>query len=630
MRLRAVVLIAGAALGLGAGSGCVVPQPRGEGLYKRVKEPQTGAIYHLYLPVDYVRNNGRHPNDPQMKRWPLVMTFHGMKPYDNAHSQEREWEKQADIYGYIVCAPELHSSDSFMEYPLTREHSYVLKDREDVMAIMDHVFVTTLADPKRVLSTSWSSGGYLAHYFPNRFPDRFSCIATRLSNFSAKLMLESTVPLYKNRVAVAIFAGDSDLPATKRESEEAVAWYMARNFRVVRGKMIDRMGHSRIPQTAAAFFAEQLGIKPLHPLEAEKTLALVQMTDYYPPQELIAKMSPPPQMGATLARAGTSKPLPRRAAKPQREIVPPKPKVTYVSTNAGRDYPFDHRPEYDPNPERRVVVAARKAKPSVPPTGAGTTRVASALPRNGNWLSPIDSSGRKGASQSVSPLNARASQHSAQAARAKQQPGRGAHAPQRKRVTSPLSSPLKPKQTAGSDSSKHPALADGQPDSSIRPPPHSFSPHDAGSRNHDLWLPVALRNGSRGPFTSRQGPKLAAPGTSVSGGGAHRGGDVSTTLRRARRVNIHFKGPAIGTSPHYLAYSVDLPASELAGADFLWKDNGVWMGDEANGVKILESPGLHRISVLLVTRDNDEYRGMATVQVLQRDPASSTATLGTH
>jgi len=283
-----LLMLAGVVVCLSAG--CAVPQPRGEGLYRHVQEPTTKAWYHLYLPVDYVRNKGRHPN-PKVKRWPLVMTFHGMKPYDNALPQEREWEKEADFYGYIVCAPQLATSDSFMEYPLTKEHGYVLRDKRNVIAIMNHVFATWHADPKRVLSTSWSCGGYLAHYFPNRFPDKFTCIATRLSNFSPKLMIEETVPSYKDRVSVAVFIGDGDFPACKTESEDAVAWYTARKFRTVRGKMIDRMGHRRIPQVAAAFFAEQIGIEPLRPLEAGKTVAQVQMTDYYPPQKLIAEMS---------------------------------------------------------------------------------------------------------------------------------------------------------------------------------------------------------------------------------------------------------------------------------------------------------------------------------------------------
>jgi poly(3-hydroxybutyrate) depolymerase len=267
-------------------TGCAVTQPRGVGQYSLVQEPVTKSWYHLYLPADYVKNNER-----QSKKWPLVMTFHGMKPYDSAHSQEREWEEQADIYGYIVCAPELRTCDSFMEFPLTREHRYVLDDKRDVVAIMDHIFATTAADARRVLSTSWSCGGYMAHYFANRLPTRFSCVATRLSNFSSKLMLEETVPLYRDRVPVALFMSDGDFPACKHESQQAAAWYQARGFRV-RARMIDDMGHQRIPQTAAAFFAAQNGMEPLDPAKAAEALSALVMSEYNPPAELIASFAP--------------------------------------------------------------------------------------------------------------------------------------------------------------------------------------------------------------------------------------------------------------------------------------------------------------------------------------------------
>jgi len=307
--LRMPILIV---FGLSLPVGCAVPQPRGLGQYARVREPITRAWYHLYLPVDYVKNKGRNPNS-QSGKWPLVMTFHGMKPYDNARPQEREWEQQADIYGFVVCAPELRTCDSFVEFPLTREHDYVLEDKRNVSAIMDHVFATTAADPERVLSTSWSCGGYLAHYLANRLPQRFSCIATRLSNFSARLMVEDNVPLYRDRVPVAVFMSDSDFPACTRESQEAAAWYQARGFRVVRAKTLDHMGHRRIPQTAAAFFAEQAHLQPLHPADAARTVAALQMTDYHPPQGLIARLAPVSRQGMPMpqernqvVRAGSS------------------------------------------------------------------------------------------------------------------------------------------------------------------------------------------------------------------------------------------------------------------------------------------------------------------------------------
>lgn len=91
---------------------------------------------------------------------------------------------------------------------------------------------------------------------------------------------------------------------------------------------------------------------------------------------------------------------------------------------------------------------------------------------------------------------------------------------------------------------------------------------------------------------------------------------------KANRVNIRLSGPCIGAAPHYLAYSVDLPRAMLVDADFLWMDNGVWIGKEPRGVKILEEPGIHRISVLVVTKKGEQYRGIATVQVLDSAQAA--------
>lgn len=275
-------------------TGCLVPQPRGQGLESRVREPQSGADYFLYLPEQYVQNNGIHPHDPN-RRWPLVVTFHGMKPYDTWDRQIHEWQEQADAYGFIVCAPWLQTCDSFMEFPLRNEHAYVLRDKDAVMAIIDHVLANYRADPDAVLSTSWSSGGFMAHYIPNRFPHRFRCIATRLSNFSPDILTDATVPMYRN-MPVAVFIGESDFPACITQSQQAVAWYKARGFTHVESKMIDGMGHSRIPQTAAAFFARQLGIEPFKPYVAVQSLSRLRMRDWEPPPDLLAAMAPQPTL----------------------------------------------------------------------------------------------------------------------------------------------------------------------------------------------------------------------------------------------------------------------------------------------------------------------------------------------
>ncbi|MBN2559791.1 MAG: hypothetical protein JXQ75_02510 [Phycisphaerae bacterium] len=633
---KRTLLIMTTGIGLSLWTGCVVPQPRGQGMYRHVEEPTTKAWYHLYLPVDYVRNNGRHP-DPKVRRWPLVMTFHGMKPYDNALPQEREWEKEADVYGYIVCAPELATSDSFMQYPLTKEHGYVLKDKRNVIAIMDHVFATTLADPERVLSTSWSCGGYLAHYFPNRFPDRFSCIATRLSNFSHELMIGDTVPLYKDKTPVALFIGDGDFPACKTESENAVAWYTARKFRVVRGKMIDRMGHRRIPQCAAAFFAEQLGIEPLHPLEAAMTVAQVQMTDYYPPQDLIAKMSP----RTMLAASGVETTRPERAFDKQsgRSLPPiiPERRVVYESTTAGRNYPFGRTPLYDPTPADDLAREMRQSSSLVPPTGAGATRVARATPSPPNWLEPTRnvarSSGSPGGESppSTRATNSDSSGRFADAATKGRDNGHGEQSagsvrsePDGQSASTATASNLNtrdpgrrrpPVKGGGTDSPKDSTASRSVPAKASRP----FDPRDAGPRDYDQLLAKVTPRRTDPPKNAARDPGVRR---------SARRGEPSVASEplgsTVRRVNVRLSGPAIGTSPHYIAYGVDLPRNVLDGADCLWMDNGVWIGDDPSGVKILDAPGQHCITVLVVTKDNAEYRGSATVYVLEpRKPVGS-------
>lgn len=625
-RVTAVMLLCVPAVtALGPASGCAVPQPRGRGLYERMKEPKTGAVYHLYLPVDYVQRNGRHPEYPKVKRWPLVMTFHGMKPYDNAIPQEREWEQEADTYGYIVCSPELHTSDSFMEYPLTREHSYVLRDRKNVMAIMDDVFSKTLADRKRVLATSWSCGGYLAHYFVNRYPEKFSCLATRLSNFSAKLLDDHMVPRYRKKIPVAIFIGDGDFPKCKSESEEAVAWYRARGFSVV-GKMIDHMGHRRIPQTAAAFFAKQLGIKPLHPIAAAQTVAQVQMTEYVPPQELLARLSPKlvPREAALASAKRSASPRIRRPRSFNN------PSFTYASAGAGREYPFSQVPPYDAQPRGGAARSRSGAGSTTPPTGAGATRIASARRPNAGWMAPTKEPAR---SSIARPAQATSPSRSSSARGTDRTP------------------PKKAGRTGGASSTRLPA-----PEVTATPTytRRQFTPKTAGPVDYDTWKaysnqlasakntrrkpaeppraaapkpkvaskPPAARPTRRGTAAPRQPERQTGPKTKV----------VSARARRTRprqppkKVTVLIKGPAVANAPFFLDYGVDLSPEVTRGADFRWYDNGVLLGDEPNGTAILESPGPHEIAVLLITRDNIEYRGASSVQVLADDPSRTAST----
>jgi predicted esterase len=228
-----------------------------------------------------------------------VVTFHGMRPWDDAGPQIREWQQEADRYGFIVIAPDLHTSDSFMQYPLRDPNlSYVKRDERATLAIMDEVFRTTNADPARVLATSWSCGGYLAHFMVNKHPERFSCLAVRQSNFSSEMLNPGQVSKYR-RMRVAIFFGENDFKACRDESIEAVEWY--RQFRFnVEAKYVSGLGHERTPQTAAAFFASSIGATPKTP----PNLGNMVLKDI-PPEEL-GKYATVPRPRKTPTNSGDS------------------------------------------------------------------------------------------------------------------------------------------------------------------------------------------------------------------------------------------------------------------------------------------------------------------------------------
>ncbi len=279
--------------------GCAVPQRPGKGLCTRLVEPETRTGYWLYLPEDYVKNDGKHPNN---ERWPVVLTLHGLKPYDNANPQVRSWQQEADRYRFIVIAPELRTCDSLtMQFPLRdRSLPYVQKDERAILAIMDEVFRQTNADPSRVLATSFSSGGYMAHLIVNRYPERFSCLVVMGSNFGESLLDTTQLPKYR-RMKIGIFFGENDFKVCREESTRAVEWYRRYRFEV-EAKKVAGLGHQRRPQTAAAFFASCIGVVPKTPPE----LGSLVMQEVLPVEEYR------PASRRRVIHRTTPRPAPRR------------------------------------------------------------------------------------------------------------------------------------------------------------------------------------------------------------------------------------------------------------------------------------------------------------------------------
>ncbi len=319
------VLVAAAALL----SGCAVSQPPGNGEVLHLQEPTTNGWYWLYLPEDYVHSDHDGLTN---KQWPLVVTFHGMKPFDTASRQIREWQQEADRYGFVVIAPELTSPDLIQQFPLRTVHPGVKRDEALTTAAMDQVTRRVDIDPTKVLSTSWSSGGYLAHYMANRHPERFSCIGVRQSNFSSAVLDPETVSRYRQD-KVGIFNTENDIAVCMRESKEAAQWYNRHGFDVTVG-VFKGLGHERRPGVAAAFFARTCGVDAKTP---PTEIAQMQVVDQ-PPLAAAAAEQPaqpepsveesPPQTVADAVRS-RSKRRPGVATQSDEAVSMRRPEVAF-------------------------------------------------------------------------------------------------------------------------------------------------------------------------------------------------------------------------------------------------------------------------------------------------------------
>jgi poly(3-hydroxybutyrate) depolymerase len=227
-------------------AGCAIPQPPGRGNQFLMQEIKNHREYYLYLPSGFTTN----------RKWPMVLTLHGMKPFDSAPAQAREWQDCADRYGFVIVAPILLNSDLFMQYPMTNITNGVREDEARVLEIVNEVSEHCNVDRKRIYATSWSSGGYLLHYIVNHHPDLFAAMCARGSCFSDSILsIDNAKKMAAKHFPVMIYYCENDLAGVRRESEEALTWYKSLGF-PVSSNVVPGKGHERVPDLAAQFFAK--------------------------------------------------------------------------------------------------------------------------------------------------------------------------------------------------------------------------------------------------------------------------------------------------------------------------------------------------------------------------------------
>jgi hypothetical protein len=200
----------------------------------------------------------------------------------------------------------------------------------------------------------------MAHFMVNKYPERFTVIAVRQSNFSEDLLSSSQTGRYRN-MPVAIFFGERDLPVCRKESLEAVNWYQRHHF-AVQAKLVSGLGHERTPQTAAAFFGLVIGEKPKSPPQLNlvmKDIPGEMLASGHSSSEPIRRLRP--SMPASVA--GEPRRLP---AEPSNVVFsPPIPPPTYGRTA--------------PTPKRGAVISGQPQE-SDRPGGASTAPRRAAMP----------------------------------------------------------------------------------------------------------------------------------------------------------------------------------------------------------------------------------------------------------
>jgi hypothetical protein len=590
----------------------------------------------------------KRPVHPGTKNglWPLVVSFHGMKPFDNCLPQAQEWQQECDRYGFVMIAPQLMTSDLFMEFPLRHtHHSYVRGDEQASLAIIREVTDPNNlpVDKRRVLSTSWSSGGYLAHYMMNRYPDTFSCLAVRQSNFSADILDTRRIKYYVKK-PIGIFWTQNDFAICQIESKEAVAWYRRHGFRDLSWGIFGGMGHERTPQSAAALFAIQCGVRPRTPAKFARRVESHGRLD----RAVVYALQPSPRRlrpgagqrdelaGAVLANgasrsnppatkighAGT--PPPDRSKVPAPARTGGRPKRTTAEQTKAAATPKRSQYRSPPSPGKGSNAVSGKAPAARPAGPRGAT-----APGRGEAKRPPSRSGRSrwvtgpGRSRGGAGTGAKASYKALpNAAEQAVTPKRVLRAPPRtKRVQRSVAVPSK------RESAKSPVVAD-KPPNPVPMPPRASRPPAKAAPTRVLPAPgrSLARSGPKPPartpgrkWSSREPVRTTRVRAPMPPSPPSRRQAVANTPVRPRkavnRVQVHLS-TTIGQSPCWVTFKCLLPATVARGADFLWTDNGVPICNNQKGGVPLVEPGQHRIEVLVITGDERELRGGATVTVI--------------
>ena len=215
---------------------------------QRFTEPAAGAKYWAYLPDD-------HSTD---RDWPLVVTLHGSWGWDGRYRQALEWKALAQEHGFIVVAPKLRSAEGIL--PTFDWQERLVEDERTVLAVLADAVKRFNVDPKTVMLTGFSAGGYPLYWIGLRNPTKFNMLVARACNSSLKHFEKIELTDEARQMPIHLFWGKDDLRPIQKQSWQAYGWL--RRHRCFQTTMKEaRGGHIRNPALAYRFWEPSLPVR---------------------------------------------------------------------------------------------------------------------------------------------------------------------------------------------------------------------------------------------------------------------------------------------------------------------------------------------------------------------------------
>jgi len=229
-------------------AGCPVTQPQETPVSARhLALAGGGGKYWLYVPSYYTAEHD----------WPVVITLHGTHAWDSAKAQIKEWKALAEEKGFIVAAPELKSPQGIIPVIRSLWYEDLAEDERAVLSLLEELERTYRIDPKAVLLTGFSAGGYPLYYIGLRNPRRFNMLIARACNSDLELLEKLNIKPEARRLPIRLFWGKDDLWRIQKDSWQAFRYLREHGFFQAKYKEV-KGGHLRRPGLAYRLWLESL------------------------------------------------------------------------------------------------------------------------------------------------------------------------------------------------------------------------------------------------------------------------------------------------------------------------------------------------------------------------------------